>query len=125
MSTTIDHLERSTTNEKNKEEYLFQSPPLLEIKDLSISLHGANGQKEKNVVRKLNLKIRPGEMLGLAGESGSGKSLTASAILGLLPKSLNVSDGKKKLRGKHIASLSEKEMRCMRGKDIDSLFQNY
>jgi oligopeptide/dipeptide ABC transporter ATP-binding protein len=125
MSTTIDLLERRTTNEENKEEYLFQSPPLLEIKDLSISLHGANGQKEKNVVRKLNLKIRPGEMLGLAGESGSGKSLTASAILGLLPKSLNVSEGQIELRGKDLARLSEKEMRCMRGKEIAYLFQNY
>ncbi|HVI21080.1 MAG TPA: ABC transporter ATP-binding protein, partial [Bacillus sp. (in: firmicutes)] len=125
MSTTIDLLERCTTNEENKEEYLFQSPPLLEIKDLSISLHGANGQKEKNVVKKLNLKIRPGEMLGLAGESGSGKSLTASAILGLLPKSLNVSEGQIELRGKDLARLSEKEMRCMRGKEIAYLFQNY
>jgi oligopeptide/dipeptide ABC transporter ATP-binding protein len=125
MSTTIDHLERRTTNEENKEEYLFRSPPLLEIKDLSISLHGANGQKEKNVVKKLNLKIRPGEMLGLAGESGSGKSLTATAILGLLPRSFKVPEGKVDLNGRELTSLSEKEMRPLRGKEIAYLFQNY
>src|SRR3954464_8577736 len=109
MSTTIDLLERRTTNEENKKEYLFQSPPLLEIKDLSISLHGANGQKEKNIVKKLNLKISPGEMLGLAGVSGSGKSLTASAILGLLPKSLNISEGQMELRGKDLARLQKRK----------------
>jgi oligopeptide/dipeptide ABC transporter ATP-binding protein len=97
----------------------YQSAPVLEIKNLSISL------KENTLVKNLNLAIRPGEMLGLVGESGSGKSLTATAILGLLPKAMKVSEGQILMGGIDLASLSEKEMRRIRGKEIAYIFQNY
>lgn len=113
--------EKHTPEIANGASTVFQSASVLEIRNLSISLSG-NGKK---LVNRVSLSIRPGEMLGLAGESGSGKSLTASAILGLLPKSLNVSEGKIELRGTDLTTLSEKEMRRLRGKEIAYLFQNY
>ncbi|MGM0875696.1 MAG: ABC transporter ATP-binding protein [Bacillota bacterium] len=125
MATAIKLTEQLTLESGNKEAAFFRSSPVLEIKNLSISLRGGNGQEESTLVKKLNFSIRPGEMLGLAGESGSGKSLTASAILGLLPKSLKVSEGQIELRGRELISLSEKEMGRLRGKEIAYIFQNY
>ncbi|MFJ8265578.1 ABC transporter ATP-binding protein [Peribacillus asahii] len=126
MPAVMDLKIQNPTNKDSQQKVSgLQSIPVLEIKDLSISLRGANGQEDHTLVKKLNFTIRPGEMLGLAGESGSGKSLTASAILGLLPKSLHVSKGQIEFRGKNLTRLSEKEMRCIRGKEIAYLFQNY
>ncbi|WP_063974743.1 ABC transporter ATP-binding protein [Domibacillus aminovorans] len=125
MATAIKLAKQLKTNRGNKDTALFHSSPVLEIKNLSISLRNRNGQEESTLVKKLNLSIWPGEMLGLAGESGSGKSLTASAILGLLPKALKVSEGQIAFQGRELISLSEKEMVHLRGKEIAYIFQNY
>ncbi|MCP3765028.1 ABC transporter ATP-binding protein [Domibacillus sp. A3M-37] len=125
MATVLKLTEQFTKESGNKEAAFFRSSPVLDIKNLSISLHGGNGQKERILVKKLNFSIRPGEILGLAGESGSGKSLTASAILGLLPKSLKVSEGQIKFDGRELTSLSGKEMGRLRGKEIAYISQNY
>lgn len=63
--------------------------------------------------------------MGIAGESGSGKSLTAQAILGLLPSGLAVTKGRIELNGTNMLSQSEGERRRLRGKDIAYMFQNY
>ncbi|USK27737.1 ABC transporter ATP-binding protein [Bacillus sp. CMF21] len=94
---------------------------LLEIRDLSISLR----LSERKLVEKVNLTLKRGEMLGLAGESGSGKSLTALAVLGLLPPELYVAEGSIMLNGKKITCLSEKELRVLRGREIGYIFQHY
>jgi len=125
MSTSIDLIQHPASNARVKEQILSQSHPLLEIKDLSISLTNANKKQKTNLVKKISFTIKPGEMLGLVGESGSGKSLTASALLGLLPKSLEVSEGQIKFRGRELTNLSEKEMRPLRGNEIAYIFQNY
>lgn len=127
MPTAIKLIEQLTTESENKEAEaaFFRTSPVLEIKNLSISLRGGNVQEESTLVKKLNFSIRPGEMLGLAGESGSGKSLTASAILGLLPKSIIISEGQIELCGRELIRLSEKDMRRLRGKEIAYIFQNY
>ena len=62
--------------------------PLLEVSDLSVAFRmydGALGQRELKVISSLSITVRPGEVLAIAGSSGSGKSLLASAILGILP----------------------------------------
>jgi oligopeptide/dipeptide ABC transporter ATP-binding protein len=122
MQTTLEKL---SVNEVENKEPLFLTPPLLEISNLSISLHTGKGKIIKPIVKNLSLTIRPGEMLGLAGESGSGKSITASAIISLLPKSLKVTEGSIVLNGKNLLCASEKEFRSLRGKEIAYLFQNY
>jgi peptide/nickel transport system ATP-binding protein len=91
---------------------------LLEIHDLSVSFRMYDGtleQKELQVISDLHLTVRPGEIVAVAGSSGSGKSLLASAILGILPgnatvkgqlhyKGQELTPGmQKKLRGKEIA----------------------
>ena len=61
---------------------------LLEIHDLSVSFRMYGGileQRELQVISDLHLTVRPGEVVAVAGSSGSGKSLLASAILGILP----------------------------------------
>lgn len=66
---------------------------LLEIHDLSVSFRmydGAFAQKELQVISDLYLTVRPGEIVAVAGSSGSGKSLLASAILGILPGNATV-----------------------------------
>ncbi len=91
---------------------------LLEIHDLSVSFRmydGALEQKDLQVISDLHLTVRPGEIVAVAGSSGSGKSLLASAILGILPENATVKgqlrykgqeltpDMQKKLRGTEIA----------------------
>lgn len=125
MPTSMDLTQHLASNELVMEQFLIQSLPLLEIKDLSISSISANKKQKTKLVKKISFTIRPGEMLGLVGESGSGKSLTASALIGLLPNSLKVSEGQIKFRGRELIHLSEKEMRRLRGNEIAYIFQNY
>ncbi|PLT32133.1 ABC transporter ATP-binding protein [Bacillus sp. V5-8f] len=117
--------EEITIEKENLRDAFSQIDPVLKIKNLSVSFYKGRGSEENKLVNKLNLSIRPGEMVGLAGESGSGKSLTASAILGLLPKSLKVSEGQIEFCGRELISLSEKEIGRLRGKEIAYIFQNY
>ncbi|WP_318615716.1 ABC transporter ATP-binding protein [Sporosarcina sp. YIM B06819] len=124
MTTLVD-FSRKPTNEPVKGEFLLQSLPLLEIKNLSISSFGTKKKEDIKLVKNINLSIKPGEMLGLVGESGSGKSLTACALLGLLPKSLKVTEGQIKFHGRELINLSEKDMRRLRGNEIAYIFQNY
>lgn len=125
MPSSVEFAQHIASNELVKERFLFQSLPLLEIKDLSISSISANKKQKTKLVKKISFTIRPGEMLGLVGESGSGKSLTASALLGLLPKNVKVSEGEIIFRGRGLTHLSEKEMRPVRGNEIAYIFQNY
>lgn len=95
-----------------------QKEKLLEIQDLSVSFKMYDGkleQKDLKVISSLSLSIYPGEILAIAGSSGSGKSLLASAILGILPGNATVNglmkykgkdmtlDYQTKLRGREIA----------------------
>ena len=90
---------------------------LLEIHDLSVSfrMYGAGlEQKDLQVISDLHLRIRPGEIVAVAGSSGSGKSLLASAILGILPANATVR-GHVHYRGKELTPEMQRELR---GKEI-------
>jgi len=97
--------------------------PVLSIKDLKISFHSRNG-----IIRAVNnvsFDLFPGEMLGIIGESGSGKSVTCHALLGLLPKPPAVIDhGQAIFKGANLLNLSNQELRKIRGKEISIIFQN-
>jgi len=72
----------------------------------------------------VNLKLKRGEIHGLVGESGCGKSVTARSILGLVDKKHTRLGGAVRFDGKNLLSLQEKEMRTIRGKRISMVFQD-
>ena len=89
---------------------------LLSVKGLSISAG------EQRLVSDLSFAMEPGERLGLIGESGSGKSLTAMAITGLLPGNI-VADGSITLAGEPVIGASERRLIQLRGNAVAVVFQ--
>jgi peptide/nickel transport system ATP-binding protein len=95
---------------------------LLDIIDLTVEFPTRRG-----VLRALDgisLAIEPGEVLGVVGESGAGKSLTGAAIIGLLEPPGRIASGQILLDGKRIDRLSNDRMRAIRGKQIGVIFQD-
>ncbi len=89
---------------------------LLEVIDLSVAI-GAT-----RIVKNVSLEVRAGEILGLVGASGSGKSMTALGIMRLLPSNASCT-GITRLNGETLSVKSEAEMRAIRGRDIGMVFQ--
>ncbi|MBZ9772782.1 ABC transporter ATP-binding protein [Mesorhizobium sp. CO1-1-8] len=96
--------------------------PILDIANLSVSVRGEDGERE--VVSDLSLTLARGETLCIAGESGSGKSMTALAIMQLLPQpAARISSGKVHLGDTDLTALDEHRMRRIRGDRIAMIFQ--
>ena len=93
----------------------------LEMIDVSVNL-GRNGQR-LNIVDRVNISLRPGETLGIVGESGCGKSVMASTVAGITPGNLEVT-GQILLDGKDLLKMSEGEMTDIRGKRVGMIFQD-
>jgi oligopeptide/dipeptide ABC transporter ATP-binding protein len=96
-------------------------PLLLQVEGLSIEL--PLGGRWVPVVRRLDLAVERGEFVGLAGESGSGKSLTALALLRLVPPPLRIAAGRVLLDGRDLLPLAERELRRVRGARVAMVFQ--
>lgn len=96
--------------------------PLLEIKKLRIEFPTRKGVLV--AVDDISLNINKGEILGIVGESGAGKSLTGNAIIGLLDPPGHLASGKILFDGQRIDSLSYEEMRRIRGHHIGAIFQD-
>jgi peptide/nickel transport system ATP-binding protein len=94
------------------------APAAITIEDLSVAF----GDRE--VVRLERLELRGGEILGVAGESGSGKSMTALAILGLAPTMGATVRGRVVFEGRDLLRLPERELRDIRGRRIAMIFQS-
>lgn len=94
---------------------------LLEINDLTVSLQTKNGYAK--AVSNLSLTLSKGEILGIAGESGSGKTMTALTLLGLLPHRAKVS-GSISFRGQELVGANTKTWKDIRGKQISMVFQD-
>jgi peptide/nickel transport system ATP-binding protein len=95
---------------------------LLEVNQLVVEFPSRHG-----VLRALDhvsFKIEPGEILGVVGESGAGKSLTGAAIIGLLEPPGRVASGQILLEGRRIDNLPHEEMRTIRGRHIGAIFQD-
>jgi peptide/nickel transport system ATP-binding protein len=93
---------------------------LLEVENLGIRLTTSRGPAQ--AVREVSFALKRGETLGLVGESGCGKSITALALMGLLPESAAVS-GSIKLDGRALVGLSDADYCKLRGNRISMIFQ--
>jgi peptide/nickel transport system ATP-binding protein len=91
--------------------------PLLSVENLTVTIAGAP------VVDTVSFAIHPGETLALVGESGCGKSLTARAIMGLLPPAARRTSGTIRLEGQDIAGLGETQLAAIRGEAMSMIFQ--
>jgi len=94
---------------------------VLEIKDLHVQFRVHGGVVR--AVRGLNLTIPAGRTVGLVGESGCGKSVSALTIMRLLEKNATVARGEIRFRGKDLLTLPEPAMQQVRGNDISMIFQ--
>jgi peptide/nickel transport system ATP-binding protein len=94
----------------------MSSANLLEIENISVAIEGSR------IIENLTLTVRAGEILGLAGASGSGKSMLALAIMRLLPAAATMS-GSVRLRGETLTEKSALQMQSIRGRDLGMVFQ--
>ena len=98
------------------------SGAVLSVSNLSVSLRTGLGQAR--VVDSLNFSLHRGEILGLVGESGCGKSITAAALMGLVPSPLGIVEADQIMLGdKNLAQLDEASLRRVRGSEISMIFQ--
>ncbi len=98
------------------------SAPILSVRNLNVDARTPEGRKP--VLKNISFDLASGETLCLAGESGSGKSVTSLSIMGLLPKaSLQVASGSIMLGERDLLKLSDRAMRGVRGGDIAMVFQ--
>lgn len=96
------------------------SKPLLSVRNLRVALQTSHGDLE--ALRGVNFEMQRGDTLGLIGESGCGKSLTALAVMGLLPERAKVS-GAIELNGTDLTQLNETDLCQMRGARMAMIFQ--
>jgi peptide/nickel transport system ATP-binding protein len=96
--------------------------PLLEVRNLRVEFPTRHGTL--CAVDDLSFEIAPGEMLGVVGESGAGKSLTGMAIIGLIEPPGRIAAGEIRLEGERIDNLPAEAMRRIRGKRIGAIFQD-
>jgi peptide/nickel transport system ATP-binding protein len=96
--------------------------PLLEVRNLRIEFPTRRGTLL--AVDDISFSIAPGEVLGVVGESGAGKSLTGAAVIGLLEPPGRIARGEVKLAGLRIDNLPPDEMRKVRGREIGAIFQD-
>ncbi|MCL3883053.1 ABC transporter ATP-binding protein [Marivita sp. GX14005] len=96
--------------------------PLLSVRDLSICFDTRHGPLR--AVDGITFDLAPGEILGMVGESGAGKSLTGTAITGLLERPGRIDRGEIHFEGQRIDTLGAEEMRRLRGRKIGAIFQD-
>ena len=96
--------------------------PLLEVRNLRVEFPTRRGKLV--ALDDVSFDIAPGEILGVVGESGAGKSLTGAAIIGLLDPPGRVASGEIRFDGRRIDNLPYEEMRKVRGRHIGAIFQD-
>src|SRR6187399_1949217 len=96
--------------------------PLLEVRHLRVEFPTRRGTLL--ALDGISFAIAPGEVLGVVGESGAGKSLTGAAIIGLLEPPGRIAGGEILLEGERIDNLPQEQMRKIRGRRIGAIFQD-
>ncbi|TEA80062.1 ABC transporter ATP-binding protein [Allopusillimonas ginsengisoli] len=97
------------------------SEPLLKVEGLGVELKGRSGTA--SILTEISFEVAQGETVCLVGESGCGKSMTALAIMRLIPDPGRINTGKVILRGKDLVASNQAEMRRIRGNKISMIFQ--
>jgi oligopeptide/dipeptide ABC transporter ATP-binding protein len=116
MSTT-------TTTELQLQSGDVPGAPLLKVRDLNVVFHTRDG--DAKAINGVDLDLAEGETLAILGESGSGKSVTAQAIMGILDMPpAEITSGTVHFRGQELLQLSERERRQFRGQRIAMIFQD-
>ena len=96
--------------------------PLLSVENLVVEFPTRHGPL--TAINDVSFDLAAGEILGLVGESGAGKSLTGSAIIGLLDAPGRLVSGEIWLQGQRMDTLADEDMRAIRGKHIGMVFQD-
>ncbi len=97
---------------------------ILEVEHLSVAFQ-TDKKTLRTAVRDVSFQVDSGSILGIVGESGCGKSVTASAIMGLLPRTTaRLTGGSIRLDGRELTNLSDRQMREIRGRKIAMIFQD-
>ena len=96
---------------------------IVKVHHLTLSFPTRKNPNPKPVLDDVDFGIRDGEILGLIGNSGCGKTMTSLAIAGLLPENAEITSGSIKFAGKNLLDMNPKERRSMLGKDIGMIFQ--
>lgn len=94
---------------------------ILSVKNLTVHFEGF--MRSVVAVNDLSFSVRAGETLGIVGESGCGKSVTSLAIMRLLAKTARIVSGSVDFQGTNLLSLTEKQMRAVRGNQVSMIFQ--
>lgn len=101
---------------------MMSETPLLSVKDLSVTFAAPSGLLHP--VRGISFEVKSRETLGIIGESGCGKSVTADALMGLLPARTSRVGGEVSLNGQPLLSLSDEARRRLRGNALAMIFQD-
>jgi oligopeptide/dipeptide ABC transporter ATP-binding protein len=96
--------------------------PVLELREVSIAFGSA--QDAFVAASRVSFSVQPGETFAIVGESGSGKTVTALSVLGLIEAPGRVAGGEIRLSGVDLLTLSERQMREIRGRDVAMVFQD-
>ncbi|MBT4267574.1 MAG: ATP-binding cassette domain-containing protein, partial [Deltaproteobacteria bacterium] len=100
---------------------MAESAPLIEVEDLKVVFMSRMGELE--AVRGISFRVERGQVFGLAGESGSGKSVAMLAVMGLLPPNAVVT-GSVRFNGVELLGLSSRELSSIRGAQLAMVFQD-
>ena len=95
---------------------------LLSVENLTVEFPTRNGVL--TAIEDVTLTVEPGEILGMVGESGAGKSMTGAAIIGLIEPAGRIARGEIRLEGERIDNLPREAMRRVRGRRIGAIFQD-
>ena len=98
-----------------------QAEPVLEVRGLSIAFPDQHG--DVDIVDNVSFCVRPGETMGLVGESGCGKSITSMAVMGLLPPTARIT-GEIAFKGRDILTMTPAEHNALRGHEMSMIYQD-
>jgi peptide/nickel transport system ATP-binding protein len=101
---------------------MAMTDPVLSVRDLTVEFPTRHGTL--TALDGVSFDIMPGEVLGVVGESGAGKSMTGAAVIGLIERPGRITSGEVHLQGQRIDTLTEEALRGIRGRRIGMIFQD-